>query len=99
MSNFDDWYKLPRAISGLQLFQLRETLCRENLFDTEEPPLESGAMPPAGAYAVRTSDGTYNDHAIGVWYDDDRQRWAIFNQDLAAMPDGSAFNVVVLEAK
>jgi hypothetical protein len=44
-------------------------------------------------------DGTYNDHAIGVWYDDDRRRWAIFNQDLAAMPDGSAFNVVVLEAK
>ena len=61
MGNFDDWYTLPRPASGLRLFQLREKMRRENLFDTEEPPLESAAAPPAGAYAVRTSDGTYND--------------------------------------
>lgn len=42
--------------------------------------------------------GTYNEHPIGVWYDDSRQRWAIFNQDREPMPDGAAFNVVVLEA-
>ena len=41
--------------------------------------------------------GTYNDHPIGVWYDSDRQRWAIFNQDREAMPEGAAFNVAVLE--
>jgi hypothetical protein len=40
---------------------------------------------------------TYNDHPIGVWYDSSRQRWAIFNQDREAMPDGAAFNVAVLE--
>jgi hypothetical protein len=40
---------------------------------------------------------TYNDHSIGVWYNSDRQRWAIFNQDREAMPDGAAFNVAVLE--
>ena len=38
---------------------------------------------------------TYNDHPIGVWYDSSRQRWAIFNQDREAMPDGAAFNVAV----
>src|SRR5829696_2309628 len=25
--------------------------------------------------------GTYNDHPVGVWYDANAQRWAIFNQD------------------
>lgn len=41
--------------------------------------------------------GTYNNHPIGVWYDSDRERWAIFNQDRAAMPDGADFNVSVLK--
>jgi hypothetical protein len=43
------------------------------------------------------SVGTYNNHPIGVWYDGDRGRWAIFNQDREAMPNGAAFNVAVLE--
>jgi hypothetical protein len=37
--------------------------------------------------------GTYNNHPIGVWYDLRVQEWAIFNQDLAAMSVGAAFNV------
>lgn len=40
--------------------------------------------------------GTYNDHPIGVWYDPDVKKWAIFNQDQASMPEGAAFNVAVL---
>ena len=43
------------------------------------------------------SGGTYNDHPIGVWYNSNRQKWAIFNQDGEPMPDGAAFNVAVLE--
>ena len=39
--------------------------------------------------------GTYNDHPVGVWYDATAKRWAIFNQDRSAMPEGAAFNVVV----
>lgn len=42
-------------------------------------------------------DGIYNDHPVGVWYDEGRGRWAIFNQDREAMPEGAAFNVAVLE--
>ena len=38
--------------------------------------------------------GTYNDHPVGVWYDTNREKWAVFNQDRAAMPDGAAFNVL-----
>lgn len=41
--------------------------------------------------------GTYNDHPIGMWYNNSAQKWAIFNQDLAAMPEGAAFNVLIPE--
>lgn len=37
--------------------------------------------------------GVYSDHSIGVFYTGGK--WAIFNQDLATMPAGAAFNVNV----
>jgi hypothetical protein len=37
--------------------------------------------------------GIIDTHPIGVWYDAMAGRWAIFNQDRAAMPVGAAFNV------
>lgn len=47
-----------------------------------------------------SSDGeATNTHPIGVWYYSNRGgRWAIFNQDLAPMPEGVTFNVVVSES-
>ena len=39
--------------------------------------------------------GIYNDHPIGVWYSNSAQKWSVFNQDIAGMPDGADFNVVV----
>ena len=39
--------------------------------------------------------GTYNDHPIGVWYSSSAKKWAVFNQDFAAMPTGTAFNVLI----
>lgn len=39
-------------------------------------------------------NGPY-DRSIGVWFELEEQRWAIFNQDRAAMPEGAAFNVTV----
>ena len=51
----------PRR-AGIKLYETREELREKNLHDTEEPPLETSATPPAGdAYNVRTGDGTYND--------------------------------------
>jgi hypothetical protein len=35
----------------------------------------------------------YNNHPIGVWYNDVLRRWAIVNQDGAAMAVGLSFNV------
>ena len=61
------------------------------------------ADPDAVVLAVPTPDrgnaggGAY-DHNIGVWYEPGERKWAIFNQDLAAVPAGSAFGVVVPRA-
>ncbi len=41
-----------------------------------------------------SGDGAY-DHNIGVWYESRAEKWAIFNQDLAAVPGGTTFQVVV----
>jgi hypothetical protein len=39
--------------------------------------------------------GIYNNHPIGVVYDKDVNKWAIYNRDNVPMPDGAAFNVAV----
>jgi hypothetical protein len=39
--------------------------------------------------------GTYNNHSIGVFYTG--AAWAVFNQDLAAIPVSAAFNVLVIK--
>lgn len=44
------------------------------------------------------SAGVSNDHAIGVFYLQSAAKWAVFNEDGAAMPLGAAFNVLVLES-
>lgn len=37
-------------------------------------------------------------HAVGVWYSPGFQKWAIYNEDVADMPVGAAFNIRVLDA-
>ena len=39
--------------------------------------------------------GTYNNHPVGVFYTG--AAWAVFNQDLAAIPPSAAFNVLVIK--
>jgi hypothetical protein len=39
--------------------------------------------------------GTFNDHPVGVMYVPSKKKWAIFNEDKAAMTTGAAFNVMV----
>ena len=39
--------------------------------------------------------GVYNDHPVSVLYDEDVDKWAIYNLDEAPMPEGAAFNVAV----
>lgn len=43
-------------------------------------------------------DATY-DHNIGVWYEGgNEKKWAIFNQDRAAIPAGRTFEVIIPQA-
>ncbi len=39
--------------------------------------------------------GVYNDHPVGVLYDEDVSKWYVYNEDAALMPEGAAFNVAV----
>lgn len=39
--------------------------------------------------------GVFNNHPLGVLYNYSRSKWAIFNQDIAAMPGGASFNVSI----
>jgi hypothetical protein len=58
------WYRQPRPFAMAQLVEIRDTMRRKNLHDTEEPPLESGEIPHNLDPALRegrTSDGTWND--------------------------------------
>jgi hypothetical protein len=58
------WYKLPRLLAMPRLVEIRNQLRRENLHDTEEPPLEKKPVPAKLDPALRderTVDGTYND--------------------------------------
>jgi hypothetical protein len=40
--------------------------------------------------------GVYNDHPVGVLYDEDVDGWFVYNEDGAPIPEGAAFNVAVL---
>ncbi len=43
--------------------------------------------------------GVYNDHPVGALYDGDVDRWFVYNEDGAPMPEGAAFNVAVSGAE
>ena len=60
------WYQLPRFLAYARLVEIRNELREKNLHDTEEPPLEKQAVPPAADLdpairEARTTDGTSND--------------------------------------
>jgi hypothetical protein len=62
-----------------------------------EPPRQA-AGDPSGTTGPSEGeeDAPTSDHNIGVWYDAEARRWAIFNQDLAPMARGTSFDVHVL---
>jgi hypothetical protein len=59
-----EWFELPRVVGGPRLVELRNQLRRENLIDTEEPPLEKQDIPADLDPTLRegrTIGGDYND--------------------------------------
>jgi hypothetical protein len=45
-----------------------------------------------------TGQHVFNNHNTGVWFTS-QYKWAIFNQDMAAMPVGASFHVVAFSQK
>ena len=57
-----EWFDLPPAVGGPKLFEARDELRKNNLYDTEEPPLaKAEGAPPPEAVTGRTPDGSFND--------------------------------------
>lgn len=57
-------------------------------------------VPTANEFVEVTADGAVgganiplDTHQVGVWYDSAAGKWAVFNEDLSAMPLGVAFDV------
>jgi hypothetical protein len=50
-------------------------------------------------YNPPDSPGTGSPYLTGVYYDPSQHKWAIFNQNFAAMPVGTSFNVLVTSNK
>jgi hypothetical protein len=44
-----------------------------------------------------TQTGVYNNHNVGVQYNDNNGKWRIMNEDLANMPLGASFNVMIFK--
>src|SRR6476620_10433981 len=58
------WYTLPPLLAMPRLVQIRNQSRKENLYDTQEPPLECSDTAQDVAPEVRnarTADGTLND--------------------------------------
>ena len=57
-----EWFEVPPAVGGPKLYEARDELRKQNLHDTEEPPLaKAQTSAPAEAVTGRTTDGSYND--------------------------------------
>jgi len=65
-----------------------------------EPPRQA-AGDPSGTTGPSEGEeeAPTSDHNIGVWYDEEARRWAIFNQDHAPMARGTSFDVHVLSGE
>ena len=55
---------------------------------------DPNAVVLAAPTSARGGGGDY-DHNVGVWFEPEARKWAIFNQDLAAVPEGATFQVVI----
>ncbi len=52
--------------------------------------------PTARIFVTQVWTGTYNPHEVGVYYDDSYGRWEIFNEDLAPIPIGATFHLLLI---
>ncbi|MGA2855038.1 MAG: hypothetical protein ABSE90_13030, partial [Verrucomicrobiota bacterium] len=44
-----------------------------------------------------SASSMYETHPFGVWYNGSQNQWTIYHEDLAAMPEGQSFNVMIIK--
>jgi hypothetical protein len=66
----------------------------DNLFSNGNPSAVVTAT-PVWWHPSTGGGGVYDNHPVGVFYDRGAGKWAVFNEDGAAMPLGAAFNVKI----
>ena len=59
-----------------------------------EPSINGNPEATVFVAPAEETSGSYA-HNVGVWYEPGEQKWAIFNQDRAPVPEGASFEVVV----
>jgi hypothetical protein len=88
---------IPDAGSGVLVHEATAANTVGNVTYVDHPLTNSN--PSAIMFVTQNlsggAGGIYNDHSIGVWYDDAAEEWAVFNQDGAGIPEGAAFNILV----
>jgi len=91
----------PTEVDGSATFVHRTGLENTNANSTYLDHPSSNGNPDAFVLVtpVWEPEGseTNNAHPVGVWYNGERERWAVYNQDLSPMPQGAVFNVSVSE--
>ncbi len=66
---------------------------------TIDHPLLNGNPTAVVLVTPNWNGKTYNDHPVGVWYNPVTEKWAVFNEDLASMPENVGFNILVVDNK
>ncbi len=60
----------------------------------DDPDLNGDPNAVVLAAPTDARGGEY-EHNVGVWFEPEARKWAIFNQDLAPVPEGATFQVVI----
>ena len=97
--------RLGGALSGDVgvITAFKHTATPANKLDSNGTDLDNPALngnPNALVYVTQVLSGVvYNDSPIGVYYNTQRHRWTIFNQDYTAIPSNAQFHVLALHAQ
>ncbi|MFO0734602.1 MAG: hypothetical protein U0270_01920 [Labilithrix sp.] len=86
------WNILVSA-TGVASLTAKTTNVSSNSMYLDELPPNVRNNPKARLLVTQAWKGTYNNHPVGVWFDRSRSMWAVYNEDMAAMPVGAAFHV------
>ena len=85
--------KVERLVDVSTHIATADTIRQNSTFISLARAKSSSILQATPVWNPAGSKGVYNNHHIGVWWGG--SRWAVYNQDLAAMPEGASFIICV----